>query len=378
MIKNDIIRFTCLIPLLIEHCNAFILIDYSFLLSRCSHSSSRCSTIYHSSATSNSDKNYELVDPSGPSPLVLNLGMDNVEKNELVCVRNAVTEKREIEFSISRVSCSPNIYLLKNLLTLSECEAIMNHVKQLNHQDKKIAEVTEGDDMNIRSNCTVAWVQNEDSKTCDATTLPRELGRVAGNLLLTDEAKAKGWCEPLQVVHYDGQGGKFDLHHDGLGRSLTILYYLNGVGNTWFPFAQGLTFQTKEHGDDNAAQEGLVEAELNSRNDAMRLVQELSLEPGRSGILAAGKNSIVWQSLGEESDNVRNHQHIIQVTAGDAIAFFNYKTELNRDSGKEELVRDMRSVHAGLPTHPEEGEKWIANHWVHCEHFSKGWQNNKK
>jgi hypothetical protein len=202
-------------------------------------------------------------------------------------------------------------------------------------------------------------------------------------VLLTDEAKSKGWCEALQVVHYDGQGGKFDLHHDGLGRSLTIIYYLNGVGNTWFPFAQGLGLQKEESCDNNM--QCLIEAQLNSRNDAVRLVEELSLEPGRSGVLAAGKNSLIWETLRNSNNNTdgendcnsnRGNQHVIHVAAGDAIAFFNYKTQLNPETFKEELVRDMRSIHAGLPTHPREGEKWIANHWMHSEHHYKGWERD--
>jgi hypothetical protein len=183
-------------------------------------------------------------------------------------------------------------------------------------------------------------------------------------------------------VHYDGHGGRFDLHHDGLGRSLTIIYYLNGVGNTWFPFAQGLGFGSgsgsgfvqEEEPSHDKVQSLAVEAELKSRDDAIRLVEELSLEPGRHGILAAGVNSTIWKTLSlrenygdDEDDRQRQQQqHVIQVEAGDAVAFFNYKTILNPESGgKEDLLvsRDMRSIHAGLPTNPQEGEKWIANHW---------------
>lgn len=43
--------------------------------------------------------------------------------------------------------------------------------------------------------------------------------------------------EDLQVLRY-GVGGEFVLHHDGDPRILTVVYYLNGVGGTWFPLAR--------------------------------------------------------------------------------------------------------------------------------------------
>lgn len=311
------------------------------------------------------------VDASGPSPLVSNLGIDSLDKTRIQGVRKTVIEKQDIEFSISRVSCSPNIFLLKNFLSPSECEALIKYVKELNNNEKETASVTEGDAGVIRSNCTVAWVQNEDTKLSDAPSIPREIGRVAGNLLLTDDAKAKGWCEPLQVVHYSGQGGKFDLHHDGLGRSLTIIYYLNGVGNTWFPFAKSLG----ELPIRDKPRYQVDTTELKSRCDAVRLVEKLPLVPGHDGILAAGVNSQILKDLKESNIDAyhsRHHNNIVTVAAGDAIAFFNYKTQVNGESGKSMLVRDMRSIHAGLPTSPKEGEKWIANHWMHSDPFYLG------
>ena len=35
-------------------------------------------------------------------------------------------------------------------------------------------------------------------------------------------------AEPVQIVRYE-EGGKYDLHHDGYNRFMTILTYLNGV-----------------------------------------------------------------------------------------------------------------------------------------------------
>jgi hypothetical protein len=154
---------------------------------------------------------------------------------------------------------------------------------------------------------------------------------------------------------------------------LTIIYYLNGVGNTWFPFAETL----REH-DSKHQVPSRIETELKSRNDAVRLVEELSLEPGRHGIMVAGSNSQIGSGL--EEDEILRNDHIIKIKAGDALAFFNYKTKpmdtTTSRTEKYDLVRDVKSFHAGLPTTPKEGEKWIANHWIHCEKFSQGWDKH--
>ena len=62
--------------------------------------------------------------------------------------------------------------------------------------------------------------------------------------------------EDLQVLKYE-PGGEYALHHDGYRRLATMIYYLNGVAGTWFPFA-GL--ETLDDGSDDAATSRLEQA----------------------------------------------------------------------------------------------------------------------
>jgi hypothetical protein len=63
------------------------------------------------------------------------------------------------------------------------------------------------------------------------------LGPIVGELLLSPAVKKSGGAvEDLQVLDY-APGGEYVFHHDGAPRVLTILYYLNGIGETWFPLA---------------------------------------------------------------------------------------------------------------------------------------------
>lgn len=272
--------------------------------------------------------------------------------------RISVSEKNEIDFSVSRLSLAPHIYHFKGLLSNGECIDLMNAAENVEQTQQEVAAIMDGESQSnslkassVRSKCIVSWLNNVSNGNSDALTIPRELGLVTGNILLTDEAKKNGWCEPLQLVHYMGNGGKFDLHHDGLRRGITVLYYLNGVGNTWFPFAN--------------ENEILSTNDIGNRNDALQLVEKYGMKPGTHGVLVAGKNSQILKS--QLANGGIDKEHVIEVNQGDAIAFYNYKTV------NGEVFRDWNSIHAGLPTTEEEGEKFIANHWMHCDAFDENW-----
>ena len=327
------------------------------------------STINIDTVTNNQGKN-DIIDPAGPSIELLNLAIN--DKITYSRITND-DDSHERTFQVTKISSSPYIFLFQNLLSIKECQSLMNSNYSDNNGDNdanatrssvhmSAAGVTEGHN-NVRSNCEVGWIPNNhkgDNK--DKPSLPLELGRIVGNILMTDEAKMNGWCESLQLVHYNSHGGRFDLHYDGLYRSITVIYYLNGVGNTWFPFAINASEKDRQSHVEKVL--STIEPPSN-REEALKVVSDLGLEPGKHGVLAAGKKSKVWEEISGSNKNV------IRVETGDAIAFFNYK----HDSGDSAVgvERDWRSLHAGLATTSEEGEKWIANHWIHHLPFSEDW-----
>jgi hypothetical protein len=160
--------------------------------------------------------------------------------------------------------------------------------------------------------------------------------------------------ENLQVLHY-GPGGEFVPHHDGEARILTVLYYLNGVGGTWFPLARG--YEDCDGKEKNGC--GWDQFPVN-KGQALELMR--GLEPGKDGLLVIGIAGTASSSFSSNGDDIRSkeevNEHIAWVNQGDAIAFYNYL-----DDGSEQI--DWTSIHCGLPTTEEEGggAKWIANHW---------------
>jgi hypothetical protein len=327
------------------------------------------------------------IDPTGPSIDLLRLPFQKSmtyhrEYHSLHHHADALLKKKKEGkthhhvFRVKRLSKSPHIFLFQNLLSKNECDALIdsgggNHDDGTDDEhdvlaveDKTVmsqASITEGDD-NMRSNCQVGWIPNTSNNEEHAQSLPLQLGRIVGNILMTNEAKMNGWCEPLQLVHYNANGGKFDLHYDGLYRSITVLYYLNGVGNTWFPFAL-----TEVDTDELS-----TFPRPSKQDEAVQLVKDLEFLPGKHGILAAGKNAQIWK------DTEYDKHRVVQVEKGDAIAFFNYKSIDGSDTKNNHGVeREWRSIHAGLPTTHDEGEKWIANHWLHHLSFQENWSEQE-
>lgn len=95
---------------------------------------------------------------------------------------------------------------------------------------------------------------------------------------------------------------------------MTILYYLNGVGATWFPFADAT-------GDD---------ADLIEKSGRDQILDRTAaLDPSSAGVLVEPSGP------------------------GDAVAFFNFDAD---------GVRDPYSLHAGT-TVGEGDDKWLAAHF---------------
>lgn len=245
--------------------------------------------------------------------------------------KDADTDKIQ-EFTIQRISSSPDIFCLRNFLTPSECNQIKSTAKA---SGMKQAETVTDDDASSRKNCSVAWLSSDGQYS----SISSSLVAATANIFLSEHVTSHptAGVEDLQVLRY-GTGGEFVHHHDGEPRILTVIYYLNGVGSTWFPLSRACT-----------------ENESTPANKAQVLDLVKDFQPGKNGVLIKG----VTGNAPRNSTNTANreeNEHIVHVNPGDAIAFYNYL-----DDGSGRL--DWRAIHCGLPTTEEEGTKWIANHW---------------
>lgn len=132
-------------------------------------------------------------------------------------------------FTATRLSHRPTAFLLKNFLSPEECDALMAEAEASG--DLQRAETSGRTD--ARKQCDICCLGMQ-------SPVVAALTREAAGLLLNSEAAQMpgSGCEDLHVLRYD-EGGEFLLHYDAvsLPRVLTILYYLNGVGSTWFPLA---------------------------------------------------------------------------------------------------------------------------------------------
>ena len=163
------------------------------------------------------------------------------------------------------------------------------------------------------------------------------------------------------MARYDA-GGNFDYHHDGYGRYLTVLYYLNGVGGTYFPFGDDDDRATMGVGGDGGAL--LAAATSKGFADEAR------------GVLIVGKEGSDAYTAADfapspsvhrrDSRLVVNPKNIVRIGPGDAVAFYSYDID---------GVRDMRTLHCSL-TVPE--EKWISTCWFRSEELTGPFASLKK
>ncbi|CAB9505718.1 ShK domain-like [Seminavis robusta] len=220
-------------------------------------------------------------------------------------IDNACPDNRTVE--ILKLSQRPPLFLLKGVLTPQECQVFMDFA---NSQPLQVAETRQGgtDSQEYRVGSQMTWIPNNTmqglqdlAQQIHATFLPHEPCFHPSQSV-----------EDLQVVHYDPDGC-YNLHHDGALRILTVLYYLNGVSDTWFPCADAPVGRF-------ASRQGAIDFANSSAHPSNIL---------RGGVLAS------------------------QVQPGDAIAFYNYF---------QDAAFEWNAIHAGLPA---TSDKWIATHWYH-------------
>lgn len=132
-----------------------------------------------------------------------------------------------------------------------------------------------------------------------------------------------GGVEELNVLRYQ-PGGEYLPHYDARNnpRILTILYYLNGKGATWFPFA------------DNPGAATFA-------NDGEALQHVASLDPAIDGT------------------------RVEPTSIGDALIFFNFD-----ETGHPDLF----TLHAGVEVAAGE-EKWIGTHFFNHPKLCAGYED---
>jgi hypothetical protein len=207
------------------------------------------------------------------------------------------------------------------------------------------------------------------------------------NEAMNDRRDMIARAEDVQVARYD-PGGGYDYHHDGYGRYLTVLSYLNGVGGTYFPYGDGDDDDDGDRADGIDGGRGIGGEESNRRfasggDDEALLTMATSggFVDEKRGILIVGKEgsdsytkttNFPPSSSSSSSVDRRGHhlavhpKNIVNIRPGDAIAFYNYDID---------GARDMRTLHCSL-TVPE--EKWIATCWFRSEDLTGPFGSLKK
>mmetsp|Transcript_24610 Transcript_24610/g.30267 ORF Transcript_24610/g.30267 Transcript_24610/m.30267 type:complete len:411 (-) Transcript_24610:20-1252(-) len=311
------------------------------------------------------------------------------ETLQMLPLRETITPVSTVpDLTITRISSDPDAFLLRNFLSAPEeqLSLIMSAV----NQGMEYSGTSSGDVVSHRFNCYTSWIypSNEDddeddydntgdidqdgstmdipsgSEICKCMTelvsllcVPRSLKCSNKSVSFSCEA------EPVQVVRY-GKDGKYDIHHDGYNRFLTVLTYLNGVAGTWFPFA----VVDKETNYNHGNEEYYVDLPEDMYTDVAK-----NKVAGKNGLLIVG--SEYDEKIEEEKEGVDFNKHIVRVQPGDALVFYSYdwinSNTLKGGNGRSSASKDespptgpimnYRSVHSGLTT--TKSEKWIATNW---------------
>ena len=220
----------------------------------------------------------------------------------------------KVELSVEVVSVSPKVFIIKQFLSDSECQCLIDAAKG-HMKDSVLVDGSGGvmkKDMRISTN---TWLSRHENPIID-TVYKRAADALLIDEKILDESNV---AEPLQVVNYQ-KGGKFDYHYDwfisyksggsdiGESRYLTLLLYLSNKEN-------------EAAGGETAFYHG----RFNPNHDP-RIIS--TFESGQKGIkIHPGK--------------------------GGAVLFYNLLEDGNGD---------IKTQHAGLPVMV--GEKWLANLWV--------------
>ena len=233
--------------------------------------------------------------------------------------------------TITRVAQKPDIFVMRNFLPSEDCQRLIVEAQKMGMET---AETKTGQTAH-RSKSSVGWISPGALDVADFMT------SFCVNVFVNEELlELDDMVEPenLQIANYE-VGGRFDVHHDGWDRFVTILTYLNGVAGTWFPFAI-----TDNNPRDNLDDEKPPKIVFDGSMTEGKI-------PGIDGLFVGDKSSI------EQSVDLEVGSAVVSLSAGDAIVFYNY--EYN-DELKSSIMA-WRSLHAGMPA---QKEKWIATNWI--------------
>lgn len=256
----------------------------------------------------------------------------DLEIGESLCIASTPIE-------ISRIAIKPDIYVFRNFLPYSEDrQALIDEATAKGMED---AETKSGHVLH-RTKSSVAWI-SPDEDNSQGHAVAAFMSDFTSDVFVRKELFGSNLIniENLQIARYT-LGGKFDVHHDGFGRIVTVLTYLNGVAGTWFPFAQ----TSEATAVDNTEHPPKVTLEGKGMTEGKT--------PGENG---------VW-IVGDEYEGVLGSPHTVRVSAGDAVVFYNY--EYDEEHGCP--IMSWRSLHAGMPVSQE---KWIATNWIQSDMVAK-------
>ena len=219
---------------------------------------------------------------------------------------------------VRRLSARPHLFHLSRWLTDDECDHI---VALAVAEDAEIAKTEGSEELSAswRVGCeTMTLHPSEDERLRTMTRDASQL--IFGEAAWQRKADLGGESEDMQVLRY-APSGYFNVHYDACWeapRAATLLYYLNGVGETWFPLACE---------DVDAA----MATAPTSVDEAYE--RSFALDPTRDGVR-------------------------VRPQKGDALLFYNFNDEANID---------LRGIHAGLPV--DAGcEKLVASQFFRTNH----------
>jgi hypothetical protein len=249
-------------------------------------------------------------------------------------------------FNITKVCEEPPIFILRNLLTTSERTTLIDESQILwsssNSSSSRFnpAKVSAGViDPHHRTKSSVAWISENDHPIVEFMT------QLTARIFCHFDHIRSGHvqAERLQIVRYEPDG-KFDLHHDGYNRTVTVLTYMNGIAGTWFPYV-------------GAPYTDMPTIKLQGNTDTLLR----NKQPGHHGLLIVG-DEVAPEENGSPESTYHPH-HVVRIHPGDAVAFYNYEPSWYHqyhDAPRLPIQMAWRSLHCGLPA---KSTKWIATNW---------------
>jgi hypothetical protein len=233
---------------------------------------------------------------------------------------------------IVKVANEPPLFHLPEFLASSDCDALMSTAAVKSSLCWQDAETKQGR-VEHRTGSRVVWLGDYDDdddaddddhhnwshgrhhhyqeESTAASVLAGYLQHLTAHLFLPHVLVPPYSVdsERLQVVQYVTRG-KYDLHHDGFDRTVTVLTYLNGIAGTWFPFVRTATTTTDSSSADDDCND-IPTMQLGNENMLNGRV------PGRDGICFVGSEGMPAPT----SNHHQHHNHLPAVVWIEAMPF---------------------------------------------------------